>query len=50
MMEIREELAKPEPVECGWIEQKNGILYNGWKMADIRDGKYRLIAERIDDE
>jgi hypothetical protein len=48
--DIRAELAKPEPVECGWIEPRNGVLFNGWSLDGITDGKYRLLAERIDDE
>ena len=47
--DIRAELAKPEPVECGWIELKNGILCNRWETDGLESGKYRLLAERIDD-
>jgi hypothetical protein len=46
---LRAELAKPEPVEVGWIDLKNGILCNRWMTDGLESGKYRLLAERIDD-
>ena len=48
--EIRTELAKPEPEVIGWVEVINGVLTNRWSQIDLPIGKYRLLAERVDDE
>ena len=48
--DIRAELQKPEPVECGWLDVRSDVFLNGWKLDDITDGKYRLLAEEINDE
>jgi len=50
MDEIRAELAKPEPEVIGWVEVINGVLTNRWSQIDLPIGKYRLLAERVDDE
>ena len=50
MEEIRAELAKPEPEVIGWVEVINGVLTNRWSQIDLPIGKYRLLAERIDND
>jgi hypothetical protein len=46
--EIRAELQKPEPVECGYVRFRHGSPYADFDFLD--DGKYRLLAERINNE
>jgi hypothetical protein len=48
--EIRAELAKPNPVECGWVAIVNGVLTNCWNNPDLPEGTHKLLAVRIDDE
>jgi hypothetical protein len=48
--DLYDELEKSELVECGWIDTRHGILYNGWVTDNLGTGKYRLFAEIIDDE
>jgi hypothetical protein len=49
--DIRAELAKPEPVECGEVEVIQGYPFGLLRnmLQILPDGKYRLLAERIDD-
>jgi hypothetical protein len=48
--DIRAELEKPEPVECGWIDVRPEVFLNGWIPFSVEDGKYRLLAEKIQDD
>jgi hypothetical protein len=48
--DIRAELAKPEPVECGWVAIVNGVLTNCWNNPDLPEGTHKLLAVRIDDD
>ena len=48
--DIRAELAKSEPVECGWVAIVNGVLTNCWNNPDLPEGTHKLLAVRIDDE
>lgn len=45
LAEIRHELKSPEPVECGVFEVKLGMM-----MPLLPDGRYKLLAVRIEDE
>jgi hypothetical protein len=47
--DIRAELEKPEPVECGWVDVRPEVFLNGWIPFSVEDGKYRLLAEKIDE-
>lgn len=49
LKDIRAELQKPELVECGRIVVQKDVFMNRWKLDTITDGKYRLLAEKIDD-
>jgi hypothetical protein len=43
------ELEKPEPVECGRVEVIKGYPFGLRAIRIFPDGKYRLLAEKIDD-
>jgi hypothetical protein len=45
--EINAELQRPEPVECGYITVRKGLQDR--EIDDMDDGKYRLLAEKIED-
>lgn len=46
--QIKEELNKPELIDVGYIEPKNNVLFNKWNLDNITDGKYKLLALKID--
>jgi hypothetical protein len=48
--DIRAELQKPEPVDCGWVAIVNGVLTNCWNNPDLPEGTHKLLAVRIDDD
>jgi hypothetical protein len=48
--ELKAELQKPEPVECGWVAIVNGVLTNCWNNPELSEGTHKLLAVRIDDE
>jgi hypothetical protein len=48
--DIRAELQKPEPVECGWLIIEDNVFNYGWKLDKIKDGKHWLHAVRIEDD
>jgi hypothetical protein len=48
--DIRAELEKPEPVECGWVAIVNGVLTNCWNNPDLPEGTHKLLAVRTDDD
>lgn len=50
IVEINTELAKPEPVDCGWVSIVNGVLTNCWNNPDLPEGTHKILAVRIDDE
>ena len=45
--DIRAELQRPEPLECGYITVRKGLQDR--EIDDMDDGKYRLLAENIND-
>ncbi len=48
--EIKAELKKPEPVECGQVEVIHGYPFGlRNKIQILSDGKYKLLAVRVDD-
>jgi hypothetical protein len=48
--DIRAELQKPEPVECGWVAIVNGVDLQIAGITLLSEGTHRLLAVRIDDE
>jgi hypothetical protein len=48
--DIRAELQKPEPVDFQAIEIEGGRLVFTFTRRNLPDGKYRLLAERIEDD
>jgi len=49
--ELRAELAKPAPIECGTLEIRLNIPFNTWDFSKLEEGgNYRLFAVRCDDE
>jgi hypothetical protein len=48
--DIRAELEKPEPVECGQVEVIHGYPFGlRNKIQILSNGRYKLLAEKIDD-
>lgn len=47
---LTNELEKPEPVECGRVEVIKGYPFGLRALRIFPDGKYRLLAEKLNDE
>ena len=47
--DIRAELQKPEPVECGVLQIQDSLWFNR-SGCYLPDGKYVMVVQRIEDE